>query len=46
VTLLVPANAVLLGTIFLGERLSQLEFFGMALIITSLMVIDGRLFRR
>ena len=46
VTLLVPASAVMLGAVFLGERLEPFEFFGMALILSSLLIIDGRLFRR
>ncbi|MER8868020.1 DMT family transporter [Mesorhizobium sp. M0751] len=46
VTLLVPASAILLGTVFLGERLEPFEFAGMTLIIASLLIIDGRLFRR
>lgn len=46
VTLLVPASAILLGAVFLGERLGPLEFVGMTLIMASLIVIDGRLFRR
>lgn len=46
VTLLVPVSAILLGTVFLGERLETFEFSGMILIMTSLIIIDGRLFRR
>ncbi|MES0212930.1 DMT family transporter [Mesorhizobium sp. M0028] len=46
VTLLVPASAILLGTVFLGERLEPFEFAGMTSIIASLLIIDGRLFRR
>jgi drug/metabolite transporter (DMT)-like permease len=46
VTLLVPASAVMLGAVFLDERLMPLEWVGMALILGSLLVIDGRLFRR
>lgn len=46
VTLLVPASAILLGTAFLGERLELYEFAGLALIVSSLLVVDGRLFRR
>jgi len=46
VTLLVPLSASLLGSVFLGERLRPLELFGMALILASLIIIDGRLFRR
>ena len=44
VTLLVPVSAILLGTLFLGERLQPSEFAGMTLIMASLIIIDGRLF--
>jgi drug/metabolite transporter (DMT)-like permease len=43
VTLIVPVSAILLGAIFLGERLELFEFAGMALIAIGLIVIDGRL---
>lgn len=46
VTLVVPVSAILLGTIFLGERLEIFELGGMALIALGLLVIDGRFFRR
>ncbi|MFT4183788.1 MAG: DMT family transporter [Rhizobium sp.] len=46
VTLLVPASAIMLGSAFLGERLEPYEFAGLALILSSLLVVDGRLFRR
>jgi drug/metabolite transporter (DMT)-like permease len=46
VTLLVPLSAILLGAIFLAERLEAFELAGMALILLGLLVIDGRLFRR
>lgn len=45
VTLIVPVSAILLGTIFLGERLEGFEIAGMALIGAGLVVIDGRLLR-
>jgi drug/metabolite transporter (DMT)-like permease len=45
VTLLVPVSANMLGAAFLGERLQLFEFVGMALILSSLLIIDGRLFR-
>jgi drug/metabolite transporter (DMT)-like permease len=45
VTLIVPASAILLGTLFLGERLDWLEILGMAVIAAGLLVIDGRLLR-
>ncbi|GAJ90561.1 hypothetical protein RRH01S_01_00250 [Rhizobium rhizogenes NBRC 13257] len=46
VTLLVPASAIILGAAFLGERLELYEFAGLALIVFSLIIMDGRLFRR
>ena len=45
VTLIVPASAILLGTVFLGERLEPFELAGIALIACGLVVIDGRLWR-
>jgi drug/metabolite transporter (DMT)-like permease len=46
VTLIVPVSAILLGTLFLGERLESFELAGMGLIGLGLLVIDGRLLRR
>lgn len=46
VTLIVPASAILLGAIFLKERLELFEIAGVALIALGLVTIDGRLFRR
>lgn len=46
VTLLIPVSAVLLGAIFLGERLPWSAFVGMAIILCGLIVIDGRVFRK
>lgn len=46
VTLIVPVSAVLLGFLFLGERLQLFEMGGMALIGLGLITIDGRLFGR
>ncbi len=43
VTLIVPVSAILLGTLFLGERLAPLEILGMAIILMGLLAIDGRL---
>jgi drug/metabolite transporter (DMT)-like permease len=43
VTLLVPATAVLLGALFLNERLLTCQFLGFALIALGLAFIDGRL---
>ncbi|MBZ9765927.1 DMT family transporter [Mesorhizobium sp. CA6] len=46
VTLVVPVSAVLLGFLFLGERLALFEIGGMTLIGLGLVTIDGRLFGR
>ena len=46
VTLIVPASAILLGTVFLGERLEAFEMAGIALIGVGLLIIDGRIFAR
>ena len=46
VTLIVPASAILLGTVFLAERLEAFELAGIAIIACGLVVIDGRLLRR
>jgi len=46
VTLIVPVSAILLGAVFLSERLELFEIGGMALIGLGLLVIDGRLLRR
>ena len=42
VTLIVPVSAILLGALFLGERLELFDFAGMALIAVGLVTIDGR----
>jgi drug/metabolite transporter (DMT)-like permease len=46
VTFLIPVSAILLGRVFLGERLEPVHFAGMALIGLGLSAIDGRLWRR
>ncbi|MEM7565885.1 MAG: DMT family transporter [Pseudomonadota bacterium] len=46
VTFLVPATAILLGVLVLGERLTGPEIAGMALILAGLACIDGRLLSR
>jgi drug/metabolite transporter (DMT)-like permease len=46
VTLLVPPSAILLGFLFLGERLDTAEIAGMALIGAGLVILDGRIYRR
>jgi drug/metabolite transporter (DMT)-like permease len=43
VTLLVPVNSVLLGALFLDERLVMRQFLGFGLIAIGLAFIDGRL---
>jgi Predicted membrane protein len=43
VTLLVPPSAILLGVLFLGERLSMNELAGFALIALGLLSLDNRL---
>lgn len=45
-TLLIPPFAILLGALFLGERLGATDFAGMLVIGFGLVVLDGRLFRR
>ncbi len=42
VTFLVPISAILLGALFLGERLALADFLGMAIIGLGLAAIDGR----
>ncbi len=46
VTFLIPVSAILLGAVFLDERLTAMQFAGMALIAAGLAAIDGRLARR
>lgn len=46
VTLLVPPSAILLSTLFLGERMGVEDWLGLALIILGLLVLDGRLTSR
>ena len=43
VTFLVPVSAILLGMMFLGERLDIHNAIGMATIAVGLALIDGRL---
>lgn len=42
VTLLVPPTAILLGAMFLGEKLAPQDFAGLLLIALGLAAIDGR----
>ncbi|WCL53962.1 DMT family transporter [Gimibacter soli] len=44
VTFLVPVSAILLGTIFLGEKLAGDAFLGLACLGVGLAAIDGRAF--
>lgn len=44
VTFLIPISALLLGSLFLHERLANTAFVGMGLISLGLAAIDGRLF--
>ncbi len=46
VSFLVPLSALLLGSLFLHERLEGPAIAGMTLILSGLVVIDGRLFSR
>ncbi|MBX9456015.1 MAG: DMT family transporter [Rhizobium sp.] len=46
VTLLVPPSAILLSTLFLGERMGSADWLGLALILAGLVVLDGRLAAR
>ena len=43
VTLLAPATSVILGALFLHERLLARQFIGFAIIAIGLAFIDGRL---
>lgn len=46
VTLLIPASAMLLGALILGETPQPRDLAGLALIAAGLAIIDGRLVRR
>ncbi|GIU50947.1 DMT family transporter [Shewanella sp. KT0246] len=46
VTLMVPASAILLGSVFLNESLEAIHFVGMLLIALGLSAIDGRLWQK
>ncbi|MGN6030925.1 MAG: DMT family transporter [Thermomicrobiales bacterium] len=43
---LIPISALLLGAVFLHERLVPIQLAGMLLIIAGMALIDGRLWRR
>jgi drug/metabolite transporter (DMT)-like permease len=46
VTFLIPVGALLLGAVFLDERLDVRQLGGMALIVAGLGIVDGRIFAR
>ncbi len=46
VTFLLPVVALILGALFLGERVPPMDLFGLALILGGLAAIDGRLLAR
>jgi len=46
VTFLIPPSAILLGALFLGERLGPGAFAGLVLIFAGLAAVDGRVIRR
>ena len=46
VTFLIPVSALLLGTVFLGERPHWTAYAGLALILAGLVAVDGRLLLR
>jgi drug/metabolite transporter (DMT)-like permease len=43
---MIPASAILLGSLILGERLAANHYMGMALIGLGLVIIDGRVWLR
>lgn len=43
VTFIIPAFAIALGAVFLGERMQLQDLAGLALILTGLLAMDGRL---
>ena len=45
VTFLIPVSAIVLGVLFLNERLEIKHFTGMAIIWMGLAIIDGRFFK-
>ncbi|WP_299816323.1 DMT family transporter [uncultured Roseibium sp.] len=46
VTLLVPASALFLGWLILGEKLDTIQLAGFAVLLTGLVVLDGRILKR
>lgn len=45
VTLLVPPSAIVAGMLFLGEQISPAGTLGMVLVLSGLVILDGRVFR-
>lgn len=45
VTLLVPPSAIVAGMLFLGEQISPAGALGMVLVLSGLVILDGRVFR-
>ncbi|POF28444.1 DMT family transporter [Roseibium marinum] len=46
VTLLVPASALFLGWLILGEKLDTIQLGGFAILLAGLVVLDGRILQR
>lgn len=46
VTLIMPLTPILLGGLFLGDRLALRDMIGALVIAAALVLIDGRLFSR
>ncbi|WP_417686994.1 DMT family transporter [Roseibium sp.] len=46
VTLIVPASAILFGTMLLGESLQPPQIAGFALLLLGLLILDGRVIKR
>ena len=46
VNLLLPATAILLGTVVLGERLDVWQMLGLVVIVSGLVILDGRAWQR
>ncbi len=44
VTLLLPVTPIMLGSLFLGETMSERDMIGAGVIAMALLIIDGRLF--
>jgi drug/metabolite transporter (DMT)-like permease len=46
VTLIMPLTPIVLGGVFLGDKLSHTDALGAVVIATALLIIDGRVFAR